>query len=386
MLDWLNGGFSNLRLDIVGFLAILGEASVKANAQVSSLSYLALLPRLLPAPQALIRSTRLENLKSDTGKVIGARSGGIRDYVNHIAHLLHSREPLEAYAVRCERITKPNRDATVSARTLGPLAAVELLGTSMSLTLLALSIHRNDGFALLTTILLSLLSTLIGVGSLWKLELMQRRANRRVPKDNIVIKYPHGAFLIVKCDENIARELYWHPEECNYVFGDTVYRLISLVGTLVLMFGVICLGNSTLFLQIGFAASYMILNVAYWVVAALPAQWHWDLSCYEVEREYYQGGEIQASYTQALWRAIAITQSVDWVRNGAIAPISEAWKLWVEKAGEIVESDKEKEELAGLGMHSNDSLEKREVKPLPQWDAEQALTDYLNPAATGLNV
>ena len=256
----------------------------------------------------------------------------------------------------------------------------------MSLTLLALSIHRNDGFALLTTILLSLLSTLIGLGSLWKLELMQRKAIRRVPKDKIVIKYPHGAFLIVKCDENIARELYWHPEECNYVFGDTVYRLISLVGTLMLMFGVICLGNSTLFLQVGFAASYMILNVAYWVVAALPAQWHWDLSCYEVEREYYQGGEKQASYTQALWKAIAITQSVDWVRNGAIAPISEAWKLWVETADEIVEREKEKEELAGLGMDSNDSLEKREVKPLPQWDAEQALTDYLNPAATGLNV
>jgi hypothetical protein len=266
------------------------------------------------------------------------------------------------------------------------LGAVELLGTAMSLTLLALSIHRNDGFALLTTILLSLLSTLIGFGSLWKLELMQRKANRRVPKDNIVIKYPHGAFLIVKCDENIARELYWHPEECNYVFGDTVYRLISLVGTLMLMFGVICLGNSTLFLQIGFAASYMILNVAYWVVAALPAQWHWDLSCYDVEREYYQGGEKQASYTQALWKAIAITRSVDWVRNGAIAPISEGWKLWVEKAGDIVDSEKEKEERAGLGMDSNDSLEKREVKSLPQWDAEQALTDYLNPAAIGLNV
>lgn len=255
----------------------------------------------------------------------------------------------------------------------------------MSVALLVLSIIRNDGFALLTTILLSLLSTLIGFGSRWKLTLMQRRANRRVPKDNIIIKYPHGAFLIVKCDENIARELYWHPEECNYVFGDTVYRLISLVGTLTLMFGVICLGNSTLYLQIGFAASYMILNVAYWIVAALPAQWHWDLSCYEVEREDYVGGEQHNSFTLALWKAIAITRSVDWVKNGQIAPVSEAWKLWVEKAGEIVEFEKEKEELAGLGTDGTDNLEKRGVKPLPRWDAEQALTDYLNPSAAGLN-
>ena len=306
--------------------------------------------------------------------------------MNHIAHLLHSREPLEAYAVRCERISKPNRDATVSAKTFGPLAWVELLGTAMSLALLILSITRSDGFALLTTILLSLLSTMIGIGSRWKLTLMQRKANRRVPRDNIIIKYPHGAFLVVKCDENIARELYWHPEECNYVFGDTVYRLISLVGTLTLMFGVICLGNSTLYLQIGFAASYMILNVAYWIVAALPPQWHWDLSCYKVEQEKYEGGERHASFTQALWKAIAITQSVEWVKNGQIAPVSEAWKLWVEKAGEVVEKEKEKEELAGMGTDGADNLEKRGVKSIPHWDAESALTDYLNPSATGLNV
>ena len=170
---------------------------------------------------------------------------------------------------------------------------------------------------------------------------------------------------------NIARELHWHPEECNYVFGDIVYRLISLVGTLTLMFGVICLGNSTLYLQIGFAASYMILNVAYWIVAALPPQWHWDLSCYKVEREKYEGGEKHASFTQALWKAIAITQSVEWVENGQIAPVSEAWKLWVEKAGEVVEmekekeKEKEKEELAGMVTDGTDNLGKRGVKSIP---------------------
>ena len=365
-------------------LAILGEASVKANAQVSTLSYFALLPRLLPAPQALIRTTRPEKLKPDSGKVIGARSGGKRDFVNHIAHLLHSRQPLEAYAVRCERISKPDRDGSVSAKAFGPLAWVELLGTAMSIALLVLSIVRKDGFALTTTILLSLLSTMIGIGSRWNLILMRRRVTRLVPRDNIIINYPHGAFLVVKCDEDIARELYWHPEECTYQFGDTTYRLISLVGTLTLMFGVICLGNSTLDLQIAFAASYMILNVAYWIVAALPQQWHWDLSCYEVQREEYEGGEKQATFTLALWKAIAITQSVDWVKNGHIAPVSEAWNKWVDKAGEIVEKEQEKEEMRKYD--GTDSLDKEGPKPIPTWDAEAALTDYLNPSAPGLNV
>lgn len=36
---WLNG-LDNFQLDIVGFLAVLGEGSVQANAQVSALSRL----------------------------------------------------------------------------------------------------------------------------------------------------------------------------------------------------------------------------------------------------------------------------------------------------------------------------------------------------------
>lgn len=253
----------------------------------------------------------------------------------------------------------------------------------MSLTLLALSIAQNDGFALLATILLSLLSTLIGFGSRWNLTLMKRKQNRRVPRDNIIIKYPHGAFLVVKCDENIARELYWHPEECQYTFGDTTYRVISLIGTIALMAGVICLGNSTLPLQIAFAAAYMILNAAYWVVAALPPQWHWDLSCYKVQREIYEGGEMHENFTQALWKAIAITQSVEWVKIGQIAPVSEAWKSWVDMAGDIVERDKERCEAKGLGGEGSD--DEKEGK-LPYWDAEQALTDFLNPDEAGKNV
>lgn len=272
----------------------------------------------------------------------------------------------------------------MTAKTFGPLAWVELLGAAMSLALLVLSIVRDDGFALCATVLLSLLSSFIGLGSRWSLELMQRKASRRVPRDNVVIKYPNGAFLVVKCDENIARELYWHPEECIYYCGDTTYRIISLVGTITLMFGVICLGNSTLSLQIGFAAAYMILNAAYWVVAALPQQWHWDLSCYEVKKEMYEGGEKQNSFTMALWRAIAITESVEWVKNGQVAPVSEAWKKWVDMAGDIVDQQKEKRELEAAFPDDVD-FDRTSIRSLPLWDPEQALTDFLNPDEQGKN-
>lgn len=250
----------------------------------------------------------------------------------------------------------------------------------MSGTLLGLSIWREDGFALLGTVLLSVLSSLIGLGSWWKLELKQRQQARDLPDDHIVIKYPHGAFLVVECDENLARELYWHPEECKYLFEETTYRIISLVGTITLMFGVICLANSTLELQIAFAAAYMILNAAYWVVAALPPQWHWDLSRYEVQREDY-GDEKNENFTLALWKAIAVTRSVEWVKAGQVAPVNEGWDNWVKRAGEVVRREEERDEdEAEVGAG------KGKAWVMPDWNAELALTEFLNPNRAGLNV
>jgi hypothetical protein len=78
----------NLQLDIVGFLAILGEGSVLANAQVSTLSKWIFLPRLLPAPQALMRPTRPLVLEPVPGNVAGIFSGNYRDHINHIGNIV----------------------------------------------------------------------------------------------------------------------------------------------------------------------------------------------------------------------------------------------------------------------------------------------------------
>lgn len=93
-MHWLqpeeDGSFnlSALQLDIVGFLAILGEGSVLANAQVSTLSKWIFLPRLIPAPQALMRPSRPLNLESVPGMVSGIFSGNKRDSVNHIGNIV----------------------------------------------------------------------------------------------------------------------------------------------------------------------------------------------------------------------------------------------------------------------------------------------------------
>jgi hypothetical protein len=78
----------SLQLDIVGFLAILGEGSVLANAQVSTLSKWIFLPRLIPAPQALMRPTRPNKLEPVPGQVAGIFSGNYRDSINHIGNIV----------------------------------------------------------------------------------------------------------------------------------------------------------------------------------------------------------------------------------------------------------------------------------------------------------
>ncbi|KAL8926352.1 MAG: hypothetical protein Q9172_001803 [Xanthocarpia lactea] len=361
-------GYNDLQLDIVGFLAILGESSVLVQSQVAALSYFFLLPRLVPAPQALIRTSRPERLESTTCKVLGAYSGGKRDDVYYLAHLIHKGNSLPEYSVRCESIRSANgKSSEVKAKLFGPITWLSILGCSMSIALFAIAIALDDGFALVAILALSFLSTLVGIGNRWSLQLQKRVAERNIPCADVVLFYPNGSFLIIKCDENVARQLYWHPEKCKYMVGDTAYRAISLCGTLILMFGVICLGNATIDLQVGFAASYIILNAAYWVVAALPPRWNWDLSYYEVKTLKLAGPEKNETFTEALWKAIAITQTADWVRVGSVAPVSKGWENWIKDAEAMAKADPpvwdDKEDVPAV---------------FPTWNWNEALTTYLD--------
>lgn len=369
MFNWLP--LDQLQLDIVGFLAILGEGSVMVNAQVATLSNFIYLPRLLPAPQAMMRPSRPDRLAHALGKAVGARSGNYSSHVNHIAHLLHDGDSLPAYSVRCVRVTKDPNMPPVSARRTGPLSVLSVLGCLMSLMLLILSIYYQDGMALIATVLLSSLSTVIGIGAKWSLKLPVRKATRHCPPGDVVIKYNQGAFLIVQCSENVARELYWAPEACVYNIGVKPYRMISLFGTLMLMFSVIFLASSQWRLQICFALAYLVLNAAYWIVAALPPQWHWELSCYRVETVPYVGGEENGTFTDALWKTIAITQSISWVRIAQVAPQTQAWDAWLREADEHAL------------QHPCRADEKTGEMKYPDWDCQKALTDHLNPNEPG---
>jgi hypothetical protein len=229
----------------------------------------------------------------------------------------------------------------VTAKVTGPLSYVALLGFAMSTTLFIASLVWGDGMSVLATILLSLLSTLAGIGNKWNLRLAKPASNST--EGDVVIRYPNGSYLVVKCNEEVARELYFAPEEIDYVIKSVAaYRIISLVGTLMLMLGVIALANARLELQFGWAGAYIFINITQWTAAALPARLHWDVSCYEVIEEGTTTGPHNKNFTEALAKAIMFTKSTQWVRIGKAAPQTGVWDEWIRETQEISQGIKER--------------------------------------------
>ena len=231
--------------------------------------------------------------------------------------------------------TNSNRQSPlVKLNPLGPLAWATLLGSFVSIALFIISIVLGDGMSLIATLLLSCLSTLVGLSNKWELQLPRKYTGRaKLPPGNVVIKFPNKSFLIVFCEEEIAREIFWAVEEIKYhIENATAYRLISLVGTLMLMLGVIVLANAKLPLKFCWTGAYLLLNAAHWAAAALPQRLHWNLSAFRVEEQGIAGGPDNETYMDALGKAIVVTKSVDWLRLGKAVPFTHKWDEWLAEA------------------------------------------------------
>jgi hypothetical protein len=270
----------------------------------------------------------------------------------------------------------------MKSKALAPLTAVLLVGFALSAFLLAFSIWQRDGMSIVATCLLSLLSSLIGLGNKWTLQLPKRKVkNGKVPRGDVVIRYPKGSFLIIRCDEDVARELYFAPAEIEYLLTHApAYRLLSLVGTVMLMGGVICLANAQIQVQIAWAGSYMVLGAAYWIVAALPGKLHWDTSCYKVTNECLSDSNMDAkgypsentTFTQALWKAIVVAKNTSWVKKSDACPDTRAWQDWLNAARACSKDVKlaDMEKLHGVRTWE-----------VPDWDPQAYLAELLDSQA-----
>jgi hypothetical protein len=459
---WFPDDKNSWRLDVVSLLAVIGESAIGEHAQTITASMLCMLPRLLPAPQALLKPSRPTRLPETHAKMAGVESGTVLDSVGFFANIILPLEELGPYefveldirhaadALPLEQLNQPHHnhgfiarcmswvrkaepfsegvspshdkegnaehrgitssstdrdieearhpsprqptdpkvhfDPSVasghdhhdvhpgiirrrtntevvqdllSARTmaikgrrpivppklLSPLHILSAFSCLLSVGILIAAVFWQDGTAILAIVLVSCVSTVIGYASSWRPILMQRRHTNKVPSGDVMIRTREGAFVLVRCSEDVARELYSGTEECEYYVGEKVYRLCMAVGTILLMFGVVLLGNCTWNSQIFIGGSYIVLNGLYWGLGMLPLKYFWDLSrytCKDITQEdgkkahgvtdHMDEREGYPSFTRTMWYAIRETKSIGWVERSGAAPGTPQWKQWLNEA------------------------------------------------------
>jgi hypothetical protein len=106
---------------------------------------------------------------------------------------------------------------------MSPVVVVNIFGCAESVVLLILSFVYGDGMSQFAAILLSTLSTLVGMANRWLLRLPDPYFADTPPTDN-VIYWPDGSFLVVKRNGDVAQELFWAPEDIPY----TLYRRMRI--------------------------------------------------------------------------------------------------------------------------------------------------------------
>lgn len=442
------------RLDVVTLLAVIGESSIADHAQTITASMMCLLPRIIPAPQALLKPSRPLRLPEVHAKMTGVYSGVTLDTVGFFANILHPLDELQPFSFKVLEIThadrnnaggaevgqpagnekkgflekirslgrtdtpisdlRPNRlrgppsndqgDITMPARATGfnaprdieagpqqgitrratmkekvqdfvanptlannakrpavpptlysPLHILTVFSVLITIGMIIAAAFWNDGSAILSVSLLSLASSVVGLASWWRPLLMSRSHTNKVPKGDVLIRTREGGFLLVKCTEEVARELYAGTEECDYRVGGQVYQALMGIGTLLLMVGVVLLGNCKWNSQIFIGAAYVTLNALYWCMSLIPKKYFWDLSRYvlrdvtppEAKNAHLTTDENDQregvkSFTRTLWYAIRETERTAWVERSGAAPGTPQWKLWLREAEAAAKSGNKK--------------------------------------------
>lgn len=345
------------RLDIVSILAVLGETNIKIHAQAITASRICLLPRLLPAPQALLRESRPKQMPyARDVKVYDVYMAAKRDGLNFIANLIHHTESVPVYSVRSISIDrKPGYEKMpVTYRTFAPLNVLAIASCLLSIGLMVWSGLVRDGVAFVGILLISFASSALGYASYWQRTLGTRRTSRGTPKCDTVLHTHTGAFIVVRCNHDVASELYWQTDECRYSSSSRAARLLGgVVGGLMVLVAVVLFANcSSWAMQAAIGTSYALLNVVYWLVTAIPEAWSWDLRCYDIRER--QAIKSHRTYTTALWSAIQITRSTSWVRDNEVLPRSAVWRDWLDMAEEHLD-DAEWDPEAALVMILGDN-------------------------------
>lgn len=240
---------------------------------------------------------------------------------------------------------------TVPPAFSSPVHMLNIFSFLLTFGILVAAGFWHDGTAVVAVCLMSVAGSVVCYASWWRPILMSRRTTNKVPQGDVVIRTREGAFLLIRCTEEVARELYSGTEECRYV-STTFHRAFMGLGMVMLMMSVVLLGNCGWNSQVFIGGSYIMLNGLYWLMGLLPHSYFWDLSRYEmrdITPEDARGAdrttdpndprEGTPSYTRTLWYAMRETKQGAWVERSGAMPGTAQWKEWLKEA--VTEARKE---------------------------------------------
>ncbi|KUJ21790.1 uncharacterized protein LY89DRAFT_576597 [Mollisia scopiformis] len=419
---WFPQGRNNdngWRLDIVSLLAVIGESSIESHSQALTSSWTCILPRIIPAPQVLLKPSRPTRMPVTNATVVGVHNGTSVPSLNYFPNIIHPLDDLKQFEfkvirikhkgqpdvgqqlhISTEKLSSRNDFSTSASMDIGimesgmpsppdrptirrtftrmvtmhekdkprvppqffsPLNVLSVLSFVTTIGLIIWAALIKDGTAVVALGTISLVSSVVGYASWWEPILMKRNFKSKVPAGDVIIRTREGAFLLVVCDEDVARELYTGTEECQYYVGTQTYRLLVGLGTFLLMVSVVLLGNCSFPMQAAVGTSYIILNGSFWGASLIPKKRFWNLSNYDfkvvtppdaVDADKAQAETLEgrASFTRTMWYAIRETKKIGWVKRSGAAPSTHEWELWLKLA----------EENAVAGKRTWNAVEMRE--------------------------
>lgn len=102
------------RLDIVSLLAVIGESSLAEHSQAMTASWTCCLPRIIPAPQVLLKPTRPTRMPQIKAAVVGVKNGTYVEMLNYFANIIHPIEELSPFEFKVFNIRhSPKRVASI---------------------------------------------------------------------------------------------------------------------------------------------------------------------------------------------------------------------------------------------------------------------------------
>lgn len=340
----INDDAVSWRFDIVGLLAVVGGSAIRKNSLAMTASWLGSFPRLLPAPETMLdpdRPRRLQLPGTNDVTVIRVHSGLQFTELDLFASSIHRVESLDPLQFQCFRVTYRRKDeednyaprANIPLYTFCPLNLLTVASIVITVALFVWAGIEGDAVALLGLGTMSLSTSMACLSTQWKPNIPVRRVGAHVPDGDVVIKTRFGAFITVKCPEEIARELYSGKYSYFYTFGERVHQYLLAMSTVFLMAAIIFFSNCGWKIQIAVGLAYIVLNLAHWALALLtkPNE-NFNLGVrYNIE---VLEDKVNENYTQLLWDAIRITGSIEWVKKTGSAPQTKHWDGWLEEAKE----------------------------------------------------